>query len=224
MNAPAVLPTAIDELWRWHGAHDLDRRAPPWLVERAINQHEAERAARTPLSLETAYATHLAESALDEIAAGMVSHAERCDANARLAPRLARIGHEADAEKVASCRTSGRFVQRESDARFIPFPDSKCRRPRVCPHCARDEAARLRRRYVKRLRALAHAHPGAPAAAVPLERKGEAPAFVSASRRRSARPGPPLQERPASSIEVVSERLRRGPCLGHAALLEAGLL
>lgn len=157
MNALDI-PSPLDKLWRWHRSNDLDRRAPPWLVQGADDRHAAEVAARSPWSLALGHAARLAESAFDEIAGGMVSHAERCDANARLAPRLARLGLETVAAKVATCRTRGRFVRREADARFIPFPDSKCRRPRLCPHCARDESARLRRRYAKRLRTLAHTH------------------------------------------------------------------
>lgn len=157
MNAPAV-PSPIAELWRWHAKSDLDRRPAPWLVQRADDRHAAEVAARKPLSLSLGHAAHLAESALEEIASGMVSHAERCDANARLAPRLAELGLGSLAEKLATCRTTGSLVRRETDARFVPIPESKCRRPRVCPHCARDESARLRRRYVKRLRQLVRTH------------------------------------------------------------------
>lgn len=157
MNALDV-PSPLDKLWRWHRSNDLDRRAPPWLVQGAADRHAAEVAARAPLSLETAYAVRLAESALDEIAGGMVGWAERCDANTRLAPRLARLGYETDAAKVVTCCTCGRLVRREVDARVIPFHESKCRRPRLCPHCAREESARLRRRYAKRMRALARTH------------------------------------------------------------------
>lgn len=148
----------ISELCRWHKSHDLDRSAPPWLVQRANDQHTAGLAAHRLLSLEAEYAVGLVQSARDEIAGGMVSHAERCASNTLLAPCLARIGHESDAEKVLNCRTCGRLMRRESDGQIIPLPDSKCRRPRVCPHCARDEAARLRRRYTKRLHALARTH------------------------------------------------------------------
>lgn len=157
MNAPAV-PSPVAELWRWHAKSDLDRRPPPWLVQRADDRHAAEVAARKPLSLSLGYAEHLEESALEESTNGMASHVERCAANARLAPRLARLGLEPLAEKLATCRTTGSMVRRETDARFVPIPESKCRRPRVCPHCARDESARLRRRYVKRLRQLARTH------------------------------------------------------------------
>ena len=135
-NAPAVLPTAIDELVALaRRARSRPSRAA--LAGRARDQSARPSARRAAVVARNGVRHAPGRSALDEIAAGMVSHAERCDANARLAPRLARIGHEADAEKVASCRTSGRFVQRESDARFIPFPDSKCRRPR----CARTARA-----------------------------------------------------------------------------------
>lgn len=157
MKATAVL-SPVAELWRWHTKSNLDCRPPRWLVQRADDQHEAEVVARAPLPPALGYVAHQFNSGIDEIAGGMVTHAERCDANARLAPRLAEIGRESLAEKLAACRTSGRLVRRETDARFIPFPDSKCRRPRVCPHCARDESARLRRRYGKRLRALARTH------------------------------------------------------------------
>ena len=155
MKTPAGT-SPIDELWAWNASHDTS--APPWLAQRADDRFTTEVAAREPLSLETEYVVGRRETALDELAGRMTCYADRNASNARLGPRLARLGYEADAAKLLHCRTSGGFMQRESDAQFIPIPDSKCRRPRVCPHCARDEAARLHRRYVKRLCALARTH------------------------------------------------------------------
>ena len=62
MNAPA----AITSLWRWHNSHELDRNAPAYLVERALMQYEAERAARTLLPLGT-----LADGDLHAVAGAM---------------------------------------------------------------------------------------------------------------------------------------------------------
>ncbi|HDO51402.1 MAG TPA: hypothetical protein ENH05_01540, partial [Rhizobiales bacterium] len=117
MKTPAGT-SPIDELWAWNAAHDTS--APPWLAQRADDRFATEVAAREPLSLETDYVVGRQETALDELAGCMTCYADRNASNARLGPRLARLGYEVDAEKLLNCRTSGGFMQRESDAQFIP--------------------------------------------------------------------------------------------------------
>lgn len=68
MNAP----TAISSLWRWHQSHDLDHKAPSYLVERALAQYEAKRAAITLLPLGT-----LADGELHTVSGTMARFADR---------------------------------------------------------------------------------------------------------------------------------------------------
>ncbi len=149
MNVPAV-PSPVSQLWHWHGAHEFDRRAPPYLVERANNQHEAARAARAPLP---DLLVGVAEGEVREIAGRMTRFAPRRRFEHKLAARFDVIGRHEDAAKLRACRCHANFMLRDRDARLIPIFDAKCRRPRFCPDEAREEAVRTVKRDLPRVRA-----------------------------------------------------------------------
>lgn len=145
------LRSSVDDLWQWHASHDLDHRAPPWLVTRADDRHKVDAAANNPLYLEIQFSREQHVNLCDQFAqmfgpsSNFVEHRET---EARMADRLDAIGRHRDADKAHTCRHGANLYMREMEGKVIPHYDAKCKHARFCPDEAREEAKRVMQRDV----------------------------------------------------------------------------